>query len=46
MTQIRSEYRTKMQALRNDNSLNQEQKRTKMQDFDEGSTRTGKNHSY
>ncbi len=33
MTQIRSEYRTKMQALRNDNSLNQEQKRTKMQDL-------------
>ena len=33
MAQIRSEYRTKFEALRNDNSLTQEQKRTKMQDL-------------
>jgi Spy/CpxP family protein refolding chaperone len=33
MTQIRTETRTKMQALRNDNSLSQDQKRTKMQEL-------------
>jgi Spy/CpxP family protein refolding chaperone len=33
ITQIRSEYRTKFEALRNDNSLTQEQKRTKMQEL-------------
>jgi Spy/CpxP family protein refolding chaperone len=33
MTQIRTETRTKMQALRNDNSLSQDQKRAKMQEL-------------
>jgi Spy/CpxP family protein refolding chaperone len=33
MSQIRADHRTKMQALRNDNSLSQDQKRAKMQEL-------------